>query len=133
MIRLQGFGTINLGLVKNPRWRPLLKIAKPSKSTFSPEPLDLIGYKFDRNINGTLVFKIMKIKKNTAGHSDLLYVYKSNFAQMPISRANVNVFCSDLITMVPKRNYFIFMQIDCPRWSPGAVTKNSINTKMTIS
>ena len=42
-------------------------------------------------------------------------------------------FSSDLITMVPKWNYFIFMQIDCPRWSPGTVTKNSINTKMTIS
>ena len=77
----------------------------------------------------------MKIKKKTAeeGHSDLLCVYKSNFAQMPISRENVNVFCSDLITMVPKWNYFIFMQIDYPRCPPGAVTKNSINTKMTIS
>ena len=66
---------------------------------------------------------------------------------MPISRENaecfvtyfvftspvlhVNVFCSDLITMVPKWNYFIFMQIDYPRWPPGTVTKNSINTKMT--
>ena len=28
---------------------------------------------------------------------------------------------------------FIFMQIDYPRWLPGTVTKNSINTKMTIS
>ena len=65
MIRLQGFRIINLGEVKNPRWPPLLKIAKPSKSTFSPEPLDIIGYKFDWNINGTLVFKIMKIKKKT--------------------------------------------------------------------
>ena len=63
MIRLQGFRIINLGKVKNPRWPPLLKIAKPSKSTFSPEPLDIIGYKFDWNINGTLVFKIMKIIK----------------------------------------------------------------------
>ena len=52
---------------------------------------------------------------------------------MPISRENVNVFCSDLITMVPKWNYFIFMQIDYPRWPPGTVTKNSKNTKMTIS
>ena len=51
---------------------------------------------------------------------------------MPISRENVNVF-SDLISMVPKWNYFIFMQIDYPRWPPGTVTKNSINTKMTIS
>ena len=45
----------------------------------------------------------------------------------------MNVFCSDLITMVPKWNYFIFLQIDYPRWPPGTVTKNSINTKMTIS
>ena len=45
----------------------------------------------------------------------------------------MNVFCSDLITMVPKWKYFIFMQIAYPRWPPGAVTKNSINMKMTIS
>ena len=47
----------------------------------------------------------------------------------------MNVFCSDLITMVPKWNYFIlnFMQIDYPRWPPGTVTKNSINMEMTIS
>ena len=44
----------------------------------------------------------------------------------------MNVFCSGLITVVPKWNYFIFMQIDYPRWPPGTVTKNSINTKMTI-
>ena len=35
--------------------------------------------------------------------------------------------------MVPEWNYFIFMQIDYPRWPPGTVTENSINTKMTIS
>ena len=42
-------------------------------------------------------------KKSTAelGHSDLLSVYKSNFAQMPISPENMNVFWSDLITMFP--------------------------------
>ena len=45
----------------------------------------------------------------------------------------MNVFCSDLVTMVPEWNYFIFMQIDYPRWLPGTVTKNSINVKMTIS
>ena len=45
----------------------------------------------------------------------------------------MNMFCSDLITMVPKWNYYIFMQIDYPRWPPGTVTKNSINSKMTIS
>ena len=45
----------------------------------------------------------------------------------------MNIFYSDLITLVPEFNYFIFMQIDYPRWPPGTVTKNSINTKMTIS
>ena len=45
----------------------------------------------------------------------------------------MNVFCSDLITMLPVWNYFVFMQIDYPRWPPGTVTKNSTNTKMTIS
>ena len=45
----------------------------------------------------------------------------------------MNVFCSDLITMVPKWNCFIFMQIGYPRWPPWTVTKNSINTKMTVS
>ena len=45
----------------------------------------------------------------------------------------MNVFCSDLITMVPKWNYSIFMQIDYPRCPPETVAKNSINTKMTIS
>ena len=69
MIRLHGFRIINLGEVKNPSWPPLLKIAKPLKSTFSPEPLDIIGYKFDKNINGTLVFKIMKIKKKKKKNS----------------------------------------------------------------
>ena len=42
---------------------------------------------------------------------------------------NMNVFWSGLITMVPEWNHFIFMQTDYPR----AITKNSINTKMTIS
>ena len=45
----------------------------------------------------------------------------------------MNVFRSDLITMVPKWNYFIFMQIGYPTWPPGTITKNSINPKMTIS
>ena len=63
MIRLQGFRIINLGKVKNPRWPTLLKIVKPSKSTFSLEPLDIIGYKFYWNIKGALVCKIIKIKE----------------------------------------------------------------------
>ena len=42
-------------------------------------------------------------------------------------------FFSDLITMLPKWNYVIFMQIDYPRWSTGIVSKNSIHTKVTIT
>ena len=42
----------------------------------------------------------------------------------------MNVFWLDSITMVPEWNLFIFMH---PRWPPEAVTKNSTNTKMTIS
>ena len=108
---------------------------KTTKSTSSPEPLGIIGYKFVGIMSGTLVFKIVKIEKSTVelGHTDLLSVYKSNFAQMSISQENMNVFWSDLITMVSEWNYFIFMQIDNPRWLPGAITKNSTNTKMTIS
>ena len=47
------------------------------------------------------MFKIVKLKKSVAelGHSDLLNVYKSNFAQ--ISQENMNVLWSDSITMVP--------------------------------
>ena len=45
----------------------------------------------------------------------------------------MNEFWSDSKIMVPEWNHFIFMQIDNPRWPPGAVTKNSIITKMTIS
>ena len=74
-------------------------------------------------------------KKSTAGlgQRDLLIVYKSNFAQMPISQENMYIIWSDSITMVPELNHFIFMQTDNPIWPPGAVTKNSTNTKMTIS
>ena len=74
-------------------------------------------------------------KKSTAelGHRDILSVYKSNFAQMPISQENMNVYLTDSITMVPEWNHNIFMQIDNPRWPPGAVSKNGTNTKMTIS
>ena len=51
-----------------------------------------------------------------------------------VNRANtVNVFWSDSVTMVPEWTGFIVMQIDNQRWLPGAVTKNSKNTKMTVS
>ena len=69
-----------------------------------PEPLDIIAYKFSWTINATLVFKLVKIeKKSTAelGHIALLSVNTSNFAQMPISQENIDVFWSDLIIIVP--------------------------------
>ena len=103
----QGLRIVKLGQVEYPRW-PLLqkKIAKTTKSTSSPEPLGIIGYKFVWNVSGILVFKIIKIKKSTAelGHSDLPSGYKSKFAQMLISQENMNVFWSDSITMVPESN-----------------------------
>ena len=75
----------------------------------------------------------MKKPTGELGHKDLLSIYKSNFAQMPLSQENMYVFWSDSITMVHEWNHFIFMQIDNPRWPPEAVTKNRTNTKMTIS
>ena len=48
---------------------------------------------------------------------------------MSISLENMIVFWSDLIKMVPELNFFKCKQINCPR----AVTKNSLNMKMTIS
>ena len=39
----QGLRIIKLGQDEYPRWRPLLKIAKITKSTFSPERLDIFG------------------------------------------------------------------------------------------
>ena len=82
-----------------------------------------------------LFYRNIKINKNTAelGYSDLHRVYKSSFAQMPISQENMNLFWSDWITMVPECKYFKFMQIDYPRWPPGAVTEKNINMKMIIS
>ena len=38
--------------------------------------------------------------KTELGHSDVLSVYKPSFAQMLISQENMNVFWSDLITVV---------------------------------
>ena len=39
----QGIRIIKLGQVEYPRWPPLLKIAKITKSTFSPELQDIFG------------------------------------------------------------------------------------------
>ena len=49
------------------------KNSKTIKISFFPEPLDIIGYKFDLNINGTLVFKIMKIKKTQQSKVTVTY------------------------------------------------------------
>ena len=39
----QGLRIIKLGQVEYPRWPPLLKIAKVTKSTFSPELLNILA------------------------------------------------------------------------------------------
>ena len=52
---------------------------------------------------------------------------------MPIFQDSMNVFWSDLITMVPEWNHFIFMQIDYPRWPPGSLNGTiSYLCKLTI-
>ena len=43
MIRLQSFRPVKVSLVENPKWPQILKIAKPIKSTFSPEWLGIFG------------------------------------------------------------------------------------------
>ena len=67
MTRLQGFWMTKFSLVQNPRWPLLLKIAKTLKSLFSPEPLGIFGWNFTWSINGTLVLKIIKMKKICSG------------------------------------------------------------------
>ena len=62
MTRLKGFRMIKFRLVKNPRWLPMLKIAKPV--TFSPEWHGIFGWYFVWSINGTLLLRIIKLKKN---------------------------------------------------------------------
>ena len=59
---------------------------------------------FEREWN--LGIQNCKIKKKTAelGHSDLLSVYKSSFAQMPTSQENINVFWPDSTTVVLEWN-----------------------------
>ena len=61
-----GFQNYKFGLGQESKRATITKNSNTIKSTFSPEPLDIICYKFDWNIDGTLVFKIMNIKKNTA-------------------------------------------------------------------
>ena len=67
-----------------------------------PEPLDITGYKFASNISGTLVFNTVKKSTVELSHGDLLSVYKSSFAKMPISNENMNLFWSDLVTLFPE-------------------------------
>ena len=84
-----GFQNYKFGSGQESKIATITKKSKNIKSTFSPEPFDIIGYKFAWNISGTLVFKIVKIKKKSTpelGHSDLLSVYKSNFC----SNANIS-------------------------------------------
>ena len=47
----QGIRIIKLGQVEYPRWPPLLKIAKITKSTFSPELLDILNFGFEYQWN----------------------------------------------------------------------------------
>ena len=42
-----GFQNYEFGLGQESKMAAVTKIGKPSKSTFSPELLDIIGYKFD--------------------------------------------------------------------------------------
>ena len=42
-----GFQNYEFGLGQESKMAAVTKKAIPSKSTFSPEPLDIIGYKFD--------------------------------------------------------------------------------------
>ena len=42
-----GFQNYKFGIGQESKMAAVLKIAKPSKSIFSPEPLYIIGYKFD--------------------------------------------------------------------------------------
>ena len=67
------------------------KNSKNSKTnlTSSAEPLGIVSYKRAWIISRTLVFKIVKMKKKITaelGQSDLLSIYRSSFAQMPISQ-----------------------------------------------
>ena len=42
-----GFQNYKFGLGQESKMAPVTKIAKPSKSTFSPKPLEITGYKFE--------------------------------------------------------------------------------------
>ena len=80
---------IKVRMVENPRLPPMLKVATPIKSTFSPDWLGIFGCNCVSSINGTLLLRIIKMKKSFVaelGHSDLLPVYEYNFAEMQYPR-----------------------------------------------
>ena len=82
---------MKFSLVENARWPPILKIAKPIKSTFCPEwLLKYIWLKFQMEHKGELRFsaqsKRKKKKISELCHGDLLLVSKFSFASMPISQ-----------------------------------------------
>ena len=78
---LQSLRIVKLGQVECLRWPLLLKTAKITKSTSSPESLPVSTY---WNIRETVVLKILKTKKFIAVyfHSNLLPVYKCNVDQI---------------------------------------------------
>ena len=103
------------GLGQESRMAAVTKYRKTSKSTVSPEPLDIIGYKLDWNIKGTLVFKIIKIKKNSRIRS-----------QWPTLCLQVQ-FCSDV--NISRKTWMYFVQI----WSQWSLNGTiSYLCKLTI-
>ena len=129
MIKLQGFRIVKLNQVENPRLSPLLKITKTTKLTSSPEPFDIIGYKF------VWIISYKNKKKSTAelGHSDLLSAYKSNFAKMPVSQENMNVFWSDLITMYLNQTILYICKLTIQDGRHGPLLKQHTDKNDNIS
>ena len=72
-----GFQNCKIGSGQESKMAIVTKNSKKQQIFFFSRTIRYNGYKFVWNISGTLVFKIVKIKKSTAelGHSDLLSVY----------------------------------------------------------
>ena len=62
--RIPGFQNCNIRSGQEFKMVAVAKNSKNNKINSSPEPLDIVGYKFAWNITGTLIFKIVKINKN---------------------------------------------------------------------
>ena len=58
-----GFQNYKTGPGQESKMAAVMRRSKTTKSTSSPEPLGIIGYKLAWNISGTLVFKIIKIRE----------------------------------------------------------------------